>query len=108
MPDPDLASDRAGMDMPGMAGMKMDDMLMPGMLTTAADGRTQGRQRGGFRQALPQRDDPASRRRTRDGRRAARNPGAVQDEIIIKFAGDVSADQSTEIDRMHVMLGSRP
>ncbi|MFI5312461.1 MAG: DUF305 domain-containing protein, partial [Gemmatimonadales bacterium] len=33
VPDPDLKSDRAGMDMPGMSGMNMDDMLMPGMLT---------------------------------------------------------------------------
>jgi uncharacterized protein (DUF305 family) len=33
--------------------------------------------------------------------------GAAQDETVFKFASDVYADQSTEIDRMHEMLGSR-
>jgi uncharacterized protein (DUF305 family) len=31
--------------------------------------------------------------------------GAAQDELIYKFASDVYADQSIEIDRMHTMLG---
>jgi len=31
-------------------------------------------------------------------------PGAAQDEIVFKFANDVQADQSTEIDRMEQML----
>jgi uncharacterized protein (DUF305 family) len=30
--------------------------------------------------------------------------GAAQDETVFKFASDVHADQSIEIDRMHVML----
>jgi len=30
--------------------------------------------------------------------------GAAQDEIVFKFANDVQADQSTEIDRMKQML----
>jgi uncharacterized protein (DUF305 family) len=33
------------------------------------------------------------------------SPGAGQDEDIFKFASDVSADQTSEIDRMHNMLG---
>ena len=33
--------------------------------------------------------------------------GAAQDELIFKFASDVYADQSTEINRMNEMLGSR-
>src|SRR6516225_2726095 len=33
--------------------------------------------------------------------------GAAQDETIYKFASDVYADQSIEIDRMHQMLGDR-
>src|SRR5205814_184221 len=33
--------------------------------------------------------------------------GAAQDETVFKFASDVYADQSIEIDRMHQMLGSR-
>lgn len=31
-------------------------------------------------------------------------PGAAQDEVVFKFANDVQADQSTEIDRMKLML----
>jgi uncharacterized protein (DUF305 family) len=34
--------------------------------------------------------------------------GAAQDETVYKFASDVYADQSIEIDKMHEMLGSRP
>jgi uncharacterized protein (DUF305 family) len=30
--------------------------------------------------------------------------GAAQDETVYKFASDVYADQSIEIDRMHQML----
>jgi len=33
-----------------------------------------------------------------------KTPGAGQDEIVFKFANDVQADQSTEIDRMEQML----
>ncbi len=33
--------------------------------------------------------------------------GAAQDELIYKFASDVQADQSTEIARMHKMLGDQ-
>ena len=33
--------------------------------------------------------------------------GAAQDEVIYKFASDVYADQSTEIARMHKMLGDQ-
>jgi uncharacterized protein (DUF305 family) len=34
--------------------------------------------------------------------------GAAQDGVIFKFASDVSADQSTEIDRMNTMLNAMP
>jgi uncharacterized protein (DUF305 family) len=36
------------------------------------------------------------------------SPGAGQDEIVFKFASDVYADQSTEIDRMQKMLAAVP
>lgn len=36
------------------------------------------------------------------------SPGAGQDEIVFKFASDVFADQSTEIDRMEKMLAALP
>jgi len=35
-------------------------------------------------------------------------PGAAQDEIVFKFANDVHADQTTEIDRMQQMLDALP
>ena len=34
--------------------------------------------------------------------------GAAQDEMVFKFATDVFADQSTEIDRMQKMLAGGP
>jgi uncharacterized protein (DUF305 family) len=36
------------------------------------------------------------------------SPGAAQDDYVFKFAADVSADQSTEIDRMYEMLATIP
>ncbi len=36
------------------------------------------------------------------------SPGAAQDEWVFKFASDVNADQSTEIDRMYEMLATIP
>jgi uncharacterized protein (DUF305 family) len=35
-------------------------------------------------------------------------PGAGQDEIVFKFANDVQADQTTEIERMQLMLDALP
>ena len=37
-----------------------------------------------------------------------KTPGAAQDEIVFKFANDVHADQTTEIDRMQQMLDALP
>lgn len=36
------------------------------------------------------------------------SPGAAQDEYVFKFAADVNADQTTEIDRMNLMLEGIP
>lgn len=36
------------------------------------------------------------------------SPGALQDDLMYKFASDVSADQSTEIERMQKMLAAMP
>ncbi|MDH5235354.1 MAG: DUF305 domain-containing protein [Gemmatimonadota bacterium] len=35
------------------------------------------------------------------------SPGAAQDEVVFRFASDVYADQTTEIDRMQQMLTAR-
>jgi uncharacterized protein (DUF305 family) len=34
--------------------------------------------------------------------------GAAQDDAVFKFASDVNADQTTEIDRMNLMLNAMP
>jgi uncharacterized protein (DUF305 family) len=36
------------------------------------------------------------------------SPGAGQELYVFRFASDVDADQNTEIDRMQLMLDSRP
>jgi uncharacterized protein (DUF305 family) len=36
------------------------------------------------------------------------SPGAAQDELVFKFASDIYADQTTEIERMQQMLSSFP
>ncbi|HSJ32716.1 MAG TPA: DUF305 domain-containing protein [Longimicrobiales bacterium] len=36
------------------------------------------------------------------------SPGAAQDEVVFRFASDVYADQTTEIDRMLTMLDALP
>ena len=35
------------------------------------------------------------------------SPGAGQELYVFRFASDVNADQNTEIDRMHKMLGDQ-
>lgn len=35
-------------------------------------------------------------------------PGSAQDETVFRFSADVQADQSTEIDRMQIMLAATP
>src|SRR5438874_11520081 len=100
---PDAASTRHKMTMNGMT----HEMLMPGMLTDEEMAELD-RARG-----------PEFDRLFLTGmikhHQGAINPvdtlfkayGAAQDEMIYKFASDVYADQSIEIDRMHEMLGSR-
>jgi uncharacterized protein (DUF305 family) len=35
-------------------------------------------------------------------------PGAAEDDIVFKYISDVNADQTTEIDRMNLMLSAIP
>ena len=100
---PDAASTRHRMKMNGME----HDMLMPGMLSDeemAALDRARG---------------PEFERLFLEGMIKHHQGaidmvdvlfasyGAAQDEVVFKFASDVYADQSTEINRMTEMLGSR-
>jgi uncharacterized protein (DUF305 family) len=113
-PDP-LGRDMAGHDVAGhdmsamstpMAGMAMSD-LMPGMLTLeqlkqldAARGRDFDRL---FLTFMIQHHQGAL---TMVDQLFA-SPGAGQDGFVFRFASDVTADQSTEIDRMNKMLETR-
>ena len=97
---PDATSTRHKMKMNGME----HEMLMPGMLTDdemAALDRARG----------PEFDRLFLEGMIRHHQGAIdmvdvlfKAYGAAQDEVVFKFASDVYADQSTEIDRMNKML----
>jgi uncharacterized protein (DUF305 family) len=99
-PVPDAASTRHRMKMNGVE----HDMLMPGMLTDeemAALDRARG----------PEFDRLFLTGMIKHHQGAIdmvdvlfKSYGAAQDETVFKFASDVYADQSIEIDRMHEML----
>jgi uncharacterized protein (DUF305 family) len=103
-PVPDASSTRMKMSMGGME----HDMLMPGMLTDeemAALDRARG----------PEFDRLFLLGMIKHHQGAIdmvdtlfKSYGAAQDEIVFKFANDVFADQSTEIDRMKQMLAEVP
>lgn len=96
---------------PGPMKMKMDgmehEMLMPGMLT--ADQLAQlDRARGAefdrlFLRFMIQHHEGAITMVNE----LFGSPGAGQDEVVFRFASDVYADQTTEIDRMEKMLAAR-
>ena len=95
------------MSMPDMPGMSMTDTLMPGMLTPqqmqtldAARGPEFDRLFLTFmiqhhQGALTMVDKLFS------------SQGAGQEEYVFRFASDVSTDQTTEIERMRMMLAAR-
>lgn len=97
---------------PGPARMKMGgmehDMLMPGMLT--AEQMTQlDRARGAefdrlFLTFMIQHHEGAITMVDK----LFGSVGAAQDEVVFRFASDVYADQTTEIDRMEKMLAAMP
>src|SRR5262247_1184504 len=103
LPVPDAKSTRMKMTMNGME----HEMLMPGMLTDeemAALDRARG----------PEFDRLFLVGMIKHHQGAIdmvdvlfKAYGAAQDEVVFKFASDVYADQSTEINRMNEMLGSR-
>ena len=103
LPVPDATSTRHKMTMNGMT----HEMLMPGMLTDE-EMADLDRARG------PEFDRLFLLGMIKHHQGAIdmvdvlfKAYGAAQDETVYKFASDVYADQSIEIDRMHQMLGSR-
>jgi uncharacterized protein (DUF305 family) len=111
VPGPYAKSDTAdrqpfmsGMSMPGMPGMSMPDTLMPGMLTpqqlaqlSAANGAEFDRL---FLTFMIQHHQGAVTMVDK----LFSSPGAGQEEYVFRFASDVNTDQTTEIERMRLML----
>jgi uncharacterized protein (DUF305 family) len=104
VPEPDFTTGTASMpNMPGMSAGAQP--LMPGMLTP--EQMTQLNQASGadfdrlFLTFMIQHHQGALTM----VQQLFDAPGAAQDEDIFKFATDVGADQTAEIDRMHNMLG---
>lgn len=94
------------MSMQGMPGMSMPDTLMPGMLTPqqmqqldAARGVEFDRL---FLTGMIQHHQGALTMVDK----LFSSQGAGQEEYVFRFASDVSTDQTTEIDRMRLMLGA--
>jgi len=103
VPDPN-----ARHDMASMPGMTMGDTLMPGMLSpqqmTELD-KSRGVEFDRlFLKYMIQHHEGAL---TMVAALFGTN-GAAQDDFVFKFATDVHADQSTEIDRMQQMLAALP
>jgi uncharacterized protein (DUF305 family) len=101
LPVPDAAATRHRMKMPN--GME-HDMLMPGMLTDeemAALDRARGREFDRlFLEGMIRHHQGAIDM----VEKLFKSYGAAQDETVFKFANDVQADQSIEIDVMKDML----
>lgn len=105
VPDPNAKPDMTGVSMPGMT---MSDTLMPGMLSPQQM-KELDKARGVefdrlFLKDMIQHHEGAL---TMVAALFGAN-GAAQDDFVFKFATDVHADQSTEIDRMQQMLDALP
>jgi uncharacterized protein (DUF305 family) len=111
VPEPDPR----GMKMPmsGMSGMSgMGDMggvmIMPGMLTEAQMAQLDAARGVAFDRLFLTGMIQHHRGAIAMVDSLFNTPGAGQDEIVFKFANDVQADQTTEIDRMQQMLDALP
>lgn len=97
---------------PGPMKMKMDgmehDMLMPGMLSDAQLAQLDAARGVAFDRLfltfmIQHHEGAITMVNTLFG-----SQGAGQDEVVFRFASDVYADQTTEIDRMEKMLAALP
>ncbi|HXT16371.1 MAG TPA: DUF305 domain-containing protein [Gemmatimonadaceae bacterium] len=102
VPNPD-ADDMGGM--PGMSGMSgMQSHIMPGMLTPEQMKQLDAARGPEFDRLFLTYMIQHHRGAIQMVDTLLATPAAAQDEIVFKFANDVQADQSTEIDRMQQML----
>jgi uncharacterized protein (DUF305 family) len=98
VPDPDPR----GSSMPGMD----HPMLMPGMLTPGQMARLDSARGPEFDRLFLTFMIQHHRGAVTMVRELLDAPGAARDGLIFQFASDVSADQTTEIDRMSGMLAA--
>lgn len=93
-----------GMDMSGprMSGPRMPGMLTPEQLTQLSEARGPEFDRLFLTFMIQHHEGALAMVEQLFGA-----PGAGQDDAIFKFASDVTADQTTEIDRMRAMLTAR-
>ena len=114
IPDVDMGGMNMNMpgmaSMPGMAGMPgmQHTMMMPGMLTGAQMARLDSARGVNFDRLFLTDMIQHHRGAITMVENLLATPGAAQDEIVFKFANDVQADQTTEIDRMQQMLAALP
>lgn len=104
-----MKMDMAGMhDMPGMDMSSSQYVTMPGMLNDTQMKRLDAARGVEFDRLFLQFMMQHHRGAIAMVDKLFNSPGAAQDEIVFKFANDVQADQSTEIDRMQQMLDALP
>ncbi|HEY2804353.1 MAG TPA: DUF305 domain-containing protein [Gemmatimonadales bacterium] len=99
VPDPDPR----GMAMPGMAPMLMPGMLTPEQMAQLDAARGVQFDRLFLQFMIQHHLGAISMVETLLG-----STGAAQDGLVFRFASDVNADQTTEIDRMRRMLAALP
>ena len=92
--------------MPGMEGMQHD--LMPGMLTREQLAALNAARGAAFDRLFLQDMIQHHQGALTMVERLLASTGAAQDDDVYRFVADVSADQTTEIDRMHTMLDAMP
>jgi uncharacterized protein (DUF305 family) len=97
-------AEHAGMD---MTGMDMSNGLMPGMLTPAQLAQLGRATRAEFDRLFLTFMIQHHQGALTMVDRLFSSQGAAQDVTIFRFASDVSADQTTEIERMQSMLSAR-
>jgi uncharacterized protein (DUF305 family) len=109
-PIPDVDMGGMSMTMPGMPGMAgmQHTMMMPGMLTDAQMAQLDSARGVNFDRLFLTDMIQHHRGAITMVENLLATPGAAQDEIVFKFANDVQADQTTEIDRMEQMLAALP
>jgi uncharacterized protein (DUF305 family) len=104
VPDPAAKHDMAGMA--GMAGHDMGPMLMPGMLTPEQMAELDRARGADFDRLFLTFMIQHHRGALTMVDKLFDSPGGGQELYVFRFASDVGADQTSEIDRMQSMLSS--